>query len=205
MPSLSNSATRLLEQFKRPDGGSLWRIVWSEERHEWRFGELKRKYGNGRNRWILEKWCAPSTYGSEEEWNACKDEKGVLILGPYPRQGDWEHSYTFEVPVMDAHGKVEGAPYEPTEEIVSLYCKMIERGMMDTQSQRWAAIQETKAKQAAADKAKFDDLWDDCAPAPGAKLPDHIERLDSFDRNRVSVADIPVKLPKRGFGQIGDK
>lgn len=173
-----------------------YRIVWSETRTEWLCGKLIRKYGTGRDRFILEKHCSAESYGSQEEWESAIDENGVLILGPFPRSGDWEHCYTFEA---------GGQFVRPTEELVRLLCVAINRGLMHTRSERWAAIKEAKDKRERDRKQEFDDIWDDSRPAPGAKLPDHIERMDSFDVTRKTTADIPLALPQQGFGQVGAK
>ena len=186
MKSLPDHITKLLDRGFQ--AGGRYRLVWSEDRLDWLDGERILKYGKGRNRWILEKYCPPSTYGNPDEWPS--------ILGPYPSEGDWEHSYTFEA---------DGEAVTPTEELVSLLCRAIDRGVMHTRSQRWAAIKEAKEKEEAERKKLFDDLWDDSAPAPGAKIPEHIQMLDSFPQGRLTTADVPQEFQKRGFAQIGTK
>jgi hypothetical protein len=54
------------------------------------------------NRWHIEKWMPPETYGSPKTWYAqtIERENGVSIpaLGPYPSRGDYEHCFTLEGP-----------------------------------------------------------------------------------------------------------
>lgn len=52
------------------------------------------------NRWHIERWCAPETYGSPEQW-VCntleiEDGRNVPALGPYPSRGEYEHVFTLE-------------------------------------------------------------------------------------------------------------
>ena len=52
------------------------------------------------NRWHIEKWLPPETYGSPRVWYAqtVERENGVSIpaLGPYPSRGDYEHCFTLQ-------------------------------------------------------------------------------------------------------------
>lgn len=54
------------------------------------------------NRWHLERWMAPESYGSARAWYAQKLEiangRSVPALGPYPERGDYEHCFTLEGP-----------------------------------------------------------------------------------------------------------
>jgi hypothetical protein len=54
------------------------------------------------NRWHLERWMAPETYGSARAWYAQTLEiangRSVPALGPYPERGDYEHCFTLEGP-----------------------------------------------------------------------------------------------------------
>ena len=188
MITLTEGMKALLSRFKADNGQPQYRLIWSEDRLEWHYGEMKPKYGVGRNRWMLEKWCSPEMYGSPEEWEACKEGE-ISILGPFPRQGDWEHSYTFEC---------DGFPIEPTIDLVELLCRAIEAGKMHTRSERWQAIKDAKEKVERDRHELFDQLWHDAAPAPGAKLPDHIERMDSF--NVKTTADVPQEFKNGTLG-----
>jgi hypothetical protein len=54
------------------------------------------------NRWHIEKWLPPESYGSPRLWYAqtIERENGISIpaLGPYPSRGDYEHCFTLESP-----------------------------------------------------------------------------------------------------------
>jgi hypothetical protein len=54
------------------------------------------------NRWHIERWCAPETYGSPEQWARntleIEDGRNVPALGPYPSRGEYEHVFTLEDP-----------------------------------------------------------------------------------------------------------
>jgi len=54
------------------------------------------------NRWHIERWVPPETYGSPRTWYAqtIERENGISIpaLGPYPSRGDYEHCMTLETP-----------------------------------------------------------------------------------------------------------
>lgn len=54
------------------------------------------------NRWHIERWLPPETYGSPRLWYAqtVERENGVSIpaLGPYPSRGEYEHCFTLEGP-----------------------------------------------------------------------------------------------------------
>lgn len=54
------------------------------------------------NRWHVERWMPPETYGSPEQWHAqtLEREDGISVpaLGPYPRRGEYEHCFTLEGP-----------------------------------------------------------------------------------------------------------
>ena len=184
-----------------PHGQPNYRIVWSEDRIEWRFDERKRKYGDGRDRWVLEKWLPASEYGSREDWDAMKEPvTGYSILGPYPENGEYEHSFTFEISVNPGEEPV----YMPfSENVVEVLVRAIEAGKLKhTDWERKVAIQKRMDDAREERKRIFNDMWADAAPAPGAKIPDHIQQMDSF--NSKTTADLDPRLPVRGFKQVGE-
>ena len=79
-----------------PETGSLLREV-VELRREPKYAAV--------NRWHIEKWMPPETYGSPRSWNAQTVEieggRNIPALGPYPARGEYEHCFTLE----DANGK----------------------------------------------------------------------------------------------------
>jgi hypothetical protein len=54
------------------------------------------------NRWHIERWVPPETYGSPRNWYLQTTEhagaQSVPALGPYPSRGDYEHCFTLERP-----------------------------------------------------------------------------------------------------------
>lgn len=94
-----------------------FRVVWGGSRLAWIGGrwtdrdahgnrtreriELRRvpKY-SPENRWHIERWMPPESYGSPESWFAqtIETEDGIRIpaLGPYPSRGDYEHCFTLQ-------------------------------------------------------------------------------------------------------------
>jgi hypothetical protein len=54
------------------------------------------------DRWHIERWMPPESYGSPETWHAQTQEiengRNIPALGPYPSRGDYEHCFTLEGP-----------------------------------------------------------------------------------------------------------
>jgi len=100
-------------------GEANYRAVWGWNRLAWIGGKfedrdehgallrerielrLEPKYP-GVNRWHIERWLPPETYGSPRAWYAqtIERENGISIpaLGPYPSRGEYEHCFTLESP-----------------------------------------------------------------------------------------------------------
>ena len=74
-----------------PSNGTLIREV-VELRREPKYAPL--------NRWHIERWMPPESYGSPEDWRArtleIENGRNVAALGPYPSRGDYEHCFTLE-------------------------------------------------------------------------------------------------------------
>jgi hypothetical protein len=100
-------------------GEANYRAVWGWNRLAWiggkfedrdRHGDLIREVVELRrepkypavNRWHIERWMPPESYGSPRQWYAqtVERENGVAIpaLGPYPYRGDYEHCFTLQSP-----------------------------------------------------------------------------------------------------------
>lgn len=195
-----NWVPKLLSRWKNQYGQPLYRIVWSEDRLQWENGEMRKKYGEGKDRWILEKWCPPEMYGNPND--PCWTEEW---LGEFPRQGDYEHCFTFDQ---------DGTFIPLRHELVELLVRCIEAGKMHTRSERWKAIKEAQEKAEAEAKQRFSDAYDDAFGAfdkgtgneyvaPGKtgarkRKPEDIK----FNYTTKDVAEAVGKLPRRGFGQI---
>jgi hypothetical protein len=100
-------------------GEPNYRAVWGWSRLDWIGGkwedrdtsgvlvreviELRRepKYAP-HNRWHIERWTPPESYGSPAQWNAqtleIESGRNIPALGPYPSRGDYEHCFTLEGP-----------------------------------------------------------------------------------------------------------
>ncbi|MGA9142943.1 MAG: hypothetical protein WB007_04220, partial [Candidatus Acidiferrales bacterium] len=52
------------------------------------------------DRWHIERWMPPESYGSPDDWYAktIETEDGIRVpaLGPYPSRGEYEHCFTLE-------------------------------------------------------------------------------------------------------------
>ena len=99
-----------------------YRAVWGWNRLAWIGGKFEDHDEHGRllrevvelrqepkypavNRWHIERWVPPETYGSPRNWYAETIERGngisIPALGPYPTRGDYEHCLTLETPSGD--------------------------------------------------------------------------------------------------------
>jgi hypothetical protein len=91
-------------------GEPNYRLVWGWNRLSWLGG----KWGDGPvelrlepkylpiERWHLEKWLPPESYGSPLTWEmqTTQEEDGIRFpaLGPYPSRGEYEHCFTLQGP-----------------------------------------------------------------------------------------------------------
>jgi len=104
-----------LNRFGEPN----YRAVWGWSRLDWIGGKWKDRDAGGallrevvelrrepkympHNRWHIERWLPPETYGSPEQWRAAtieiEDGRNIPALGPYPSRGEYEHCFTLEGP-----------------------------------------------------------------------------------------------------------
>jgi hypothetical protein len=98
-------------------GAPQFRVVWGGARLAWIGGRWTDRDASGNvireavelrrvpkylpmDRWHVERWMPPESYGSPDEWQAqtTEVEDGIRIaaLGPYPSRGDYEHCFTLE-------------------------------------------------------------------------------------------------------------
>jgi hypothetical protein len=105
-----------INRFGEPNYRAVWgwnRLAWIGGKFEERdalTGSLLREVVELRqepkypavNRWHIERWVPPETYGSPRAWytQTIERENGVSIpaLGPYPSRGEYEHCFTLEGP-----------------------------------------------------------------------------------------------------------
>ena len=80
----------------RDDSGNITRQI-VEMRQEPKYPAV--------NRWNLERWMPPETYGTREQWYEATIKSGdsdgpyacfMAELGPYPERGEYEHAFTIE-------------------------------------------------------------------------------------------------------------
>jgi hypothetical protein len=100
-------------------GEPNYRAVWGWSRLDWIGGRWEDRDAAGKlvrevvelrrepkylphDRWHIERWMPPESYGSPEQWHAQTTEiengRSVPALGPYPSRGDYEHCFTLEGP-----------------------------------------------------------------------------------------------------------
>ncbi len=100
-------------------GEPNYRAVWGWSRLDWIGGKWEERDSTGalvrevvelrrepkytpHNRWHIERWMPPESYGSPEQWHAetleIANGRSIPALGPYPSRGDYEHCFTLEGP-----------------------------------------------------------------------------------------------------------
>ena len=98
-------------------GEANYRAVWGWSRLDWIGGKWEDRDSTGallrevvelrrepkytpHNRWHIERWMPPESYGSPEQWHAetleIANGRNISALGPYPSRGDYEHCFTLE-------------------------------------------------------------------------------------------------------------
>ena len=98
-------------------GEPNFRVVWGGSRLTWIGGRWTDRDAHGNvvreaielrqvpkylplDRWHIERWSPPESYGSPETWReqTTETEDGVRVpaLGPYPARGEYEHCFTLE-------------------------------------------------------------------------------------------------------------
>lgn len=98
-------------------GEPNFRVVWGGTRLAWIGGRWTDRDAHGNvlresielrrvpkylpeDRWHIERWMPPESYGSPEEWFAqtTEIEDGIRVpaLGPYPSRGEYEHCFTLQ-------------------------------------------------------------------------------------------------------------
>lgn len=102
-----------LNRFNEPH----FRVVWGGSRLTWIGGRWTDRDAHGNvirqcielrrvpkylptNRWHVERWIPPESFGSPETWWAqtleMEDGIRVATLGPYPSRGEYEHCFTLQ-------------------------------------------------------------------------------------------------------------
>jgi hypothetical protein len=100
-------------------GEPNYRAVWGWSRLDWIGGKWEDRDAGGKlmrevvelrrepkyvphDRWHIERWLPPESYGSPEQWRAetmeIQNGQSIPALGPYPSRGEYEHCFTLEGP-----------------------------------------------------------------------------------------------------------
>jgi hypothetical protein len=171
------------ERVARAGGRSLYgepnfRVVWGGSRLAWIGGRWTDHDAHGNklreaielrrvpkylpfDRWHIERWMPPESYGSPEQWCArtVEVEDGIRIpaLGPYPSRGEYEHCFTLE--------SAEGAFLALTPAACDWIVRAIEWARRQPRAAGRAAIAEREARREVAWDRAADDVLDDAAPA----------------------------------------
>ena len=135
-----------------PNTGALFREV-VELRQEPKYPAV--------NRWHIEKWLPPETYGSPRAWwtQTLEVEGGRSIpaLGPYPSRGEYEHCFTLEGP--------RGEFLQLTPTVAEHIARAIERSRRRARSAGKRALYGREQRHERAYDAWAYDLLDDAVPA----------------------------------------
>jgi len=136
-------------------GEANYRAVWGWSRLGWIGGKWEDRDASGalvrevvelrlepkytpHNRWHIERWLPPESYGSPDQWYAqtLEIERGrnVAALGPYPSRGEYEHCFTLEGP--------RGEFVQLTPAVARQVARMIEASRCAPSSSGRAALEE---------------------------------------------------------------
>ena len=140
-------------------GEPMYRAVWGWSRLGWIGGkwtdrdaegtlvrevvELRRvpKY-TPHDRWHIERWLPPESYGSPRAWYAqtVELENGVSLpaLGPYPERGEYEHCFTL--------GGPRGEFVQLTPTVAEYIARAIEFGRLASAAGRRRALDERERR-----------------------------------------------------------
>jgi hypothetical protein len=113
------------------------------------------------NRWHIERWVPPETYGSPYDWYTQTLEsangRSVQALGPYPSRGDYEHCFSLE--------NARGEFVQLTPSVAEHIALAIEWSRGQRRSSRRQAILERQSREERRLDASGYDLLDDAVPA----------------------------------------
>ena len=159
-------------------GEPNFRIVWGGSRLTWVGGrwldrdasgnvvreaiELRRvpKY-TPTERWHVERWTPPETYGSPEQWyeKTTEVEDGIRVsaLGPYPSRGEYEHCYT----LSGANDEFLPLTFSVCEWVV----RAVEWARQQSESSRRAALRAREIRRDGEWNGRADEILDSCREA----------------------------------------
>ena len=161
-------------RFSQPN----FRVVWGWSRLGWIGGKWTDRDASGNilresielrrvpkylphDRWHVERWLPPETYGTPESWRALtlEREDGILIpaLGPYPSRGEYEHCFT----LAGLHGEFVSLDVEACDKIV----RAVEWARSRPRSARREAVHNREARSDQRWETRADAILDDAVPA----------------------------------------
>ena len=164
-----------INRFREPNYRAVWgwnRLAWIGGKFEERdpaTGSLLREVVELRqepkypavNRWHIEKWLPPETYGSPRNWwkQTVEIEGGRSIpaLGPYPARGEYEHCFTLEGP--------RGEFVQLTPTVAEHIARAIEWSRRHPRSAGKRALYDREQRQERSYDAYAYDILDDAVPA----------------------------------------
>jgi len=89
-----------------PNGKPLFRVMRGCDRMTWIGGEERLKYPEAKERYVFEMLCPPENYDSPEIWEQnftiYLNGKRIELLGPFPREGEYELVRVIETPTTKA-------------------------------------------------------------------------------------------------------
>ena len=160
--------------FGEPNYRAVWgwnRLAWIGGKFEERdaYGALLRERIDLRlepkypqlNRWHIERWLPPETYGSPRAWYAQTVEiangRNIPALGPYPSRGDYEHCFTLE--------NLRGQFVQLTPTVAERIARAIEWGRKFRPAQRRVALEAREGHNDREFDARAYSILDDAVPA----------------------------------------
>lgn len=159
-------------------GEPNYRVVWGWNRLAWIGGKFEDRDANGDflrevvelrlepkypavNRWHVERWLPPESYGSPRIWysQTLESANGLRVpaLGPYPSRGEYEHCFTLE--------EVRGEFVQLTPTIAEHLARAIEWSRRQPKSRTRARLYEREHREDRAFESWAYDVLDDEAPA----------------------------------------
>jgi hypothetical protein len=159
-------------------GEPNYRIVWGGARLTWIGGRWTDRDAHGNmlrecielrrvpkylpeNRWHIERWMPPESYGSPETWRAqtTEVEDGIRVpaLGPYPSRGEYEHCFTLQ--------STSGEFLPLTAAACDWIVRAIEWSRRQPRRANRGAIASRETRRAADWERAADDMLDDSIPA----------------------------------------
>lgn len=161
-------------------GEPNFRVVWGGSRLTWIGGRWTDRDASGNfvrervelrrvpkylpiERWHIERWMPPESYGSPKEWyeqtTEIEDGISVAALGPYPARGEYEHCFTLE--------STRGEFIPLTTAACDWIVRAIEWSGRQAPRERRGAIAAREARRARDWDRDADDVLDDAGPAFG--------------------------------------